>query len=152
MIEDAGKDFFQEKERIYGEPATYRTFAHMYARRESSVVQLPGLLYVIAGRICFEDFEPSGGLEDFFRRKREAFVKFTAEEPLSSAVRWKQVGSRISDRFLLGYIEADAMKPASLFSRILGRPRVHIAFDTGTHWILEVISVSEFFTVLEDRT
>lgn len=150
MIEDAGKAFFHEKEQIYGAPVIFKTFAYMYVRGETSIVSLPGLLYIVGGRICFEDFERTGGMEMFFRRQREAFVKFTAEEPLSSALRWELVSSRNADRYLMGCISEEDLKPASLVSRIMGRPRVHIAFDTGTHWILEVMSVAEFFAILED--
>ncbi len=150
MVQKESKDFFAEKEQLYGGPVIYKTFSCMFIRREDSVVELQGLLYIAGGFVIFEDFERTGGLESLIRIKKTVHTKYTAQEPLESVLKWKQVGAKASKRFLLGNSEAGELRPASKICLALGRPRIHISFSSGAHWFLEVISVKEFFSVLED--
>ncbi len=132
------ESFLRSLENQNGGPLEWKTYAfYLGAAGEGNPRSLGGLMYVVAGRIFFEDFERENSLLKLFGR-RQKYEKFKIEAPLASLKECRSVSAFDARRVINGKLAAEQVSPLGSVQKIIHKRTEELLFDDGSAWFLEM--------------
>jgi hypothetical protein len=141
--EEDPQEFWQQTAEKRGGQVGFLTFATLLGRAGDRPLDLPGLLYVVADVVWFEDFERDNWLARIVGGRRK-FEK-TELSFARSEIRSSRLVSRSSAmRCVTGGLAVEQLRPVSALARILSTPIVQVSLDNGTTLFFDMIRRAEF--------
>jgi hypothetical protein len=141
--------FLRSLEEQNGGPLEWKTYAfYIGASGDRSPRSLGGLIYAVAGKIIFEDFERENTLFKLFGRKRK-YEKFKIEAPLDSIRELRSISASDAKRVVNGKTDASKPEPLSGLRKILSKRTEALIFDDGSAWFFEMYDHNGLRALLE---
>ncbi|MDR1894776.1 MAG: hypothetical protein LBQ61_08870 [Spirochaetales bacterium] len=145
------QEYWNEKESLYGGRTEYRAFVRLLGSAPGGGSERAGLLFVIGGKVIFEDFERERGFWDILTsgKNRAPYQKTLLElkiEEIQSIVlvSQSQAKARISGRL-------PACRPVSGPEKIFSVIIHEVNMEGGTAWYFEILSTQGLKAFLEAR-
>ena len=130
--------FLRSLEEQNGGPLEWKTYAFFIGTAgDRNPRSLGGLIYAVAGKIVFEDFERENTLFKLFGKKKK-YEKFKIEAPLSSIREMRSISASDAKRVVNGKTEAANLEPLSGLRRVLSKRTEALIFDDGSAWFFEM--------------
>jgi len=147
-VNEEAKKFWEEKEKIYGEPVKFYTFATFLGRSGGESVHLGGLIYIINKNLCFEDFERDNWFSKLITKdKKYEKTEFSIE--LDSIEKIQLVTKSSSIKCILGYIKDNETKIVKGFGRFILQPVTQIKLRDGNSYFFETMRQKELLDALK---
>lgn len=142
--------FLRSLEEQNGGPLEWKSYAfYMGASGDEAPVSLGGLIYAVAGKLIFEDFERENPLTKLFGKKRE-YHKFKIEASLSSVRELRAVSASDAKQTIRGKVKADTLSHLSGMRKLLQKRTEAIIFSDGSAWFFEMYEADGLKKLLED--
>jgi hypothetical protein len=127
-------------EEACGGPIAFKTFAFYLGNSAGRAGERGGLIYIVGDDLYFEDFEKTGGLSQFFRKKT-AYEKLRFSIPVRSIDRIQVTTERSARRCIRRITSpADIKEP----------PFWLLWFSRKVYMIERAGGPAEFFDILDD--
>lgn len=148
MSEDA-QQFIRELEEQNGGPILYKTYALLLGRSGRGKQELGGLLYRVADRLIFEDFEKQqNSIMALINTKKPKYEKFKVEFPAGQIRGARQVMLDKAQKVVSGRITPEAVPEAGGFTALLGRKAVELSLSEGGSLYFELFDNKGFFETI----
>jgi hypothetical protein len=131
-------EFWKEIEEKHGGNVRFHTFVRFIGRSQSSMENLPGLLYIINNVAHFEDFEKDNMLMRLVNRKSK-YTKTEFSFPLSSIEKLQVVSKNQAVNCITGVVAGSDLKPMGGLARMLFSPVYHVYLENGTSIFFEQV-------------
>ena len=131
-------EFWQEIEEKHGGKVRFHTFVRFIGRSQSSLENLPGLLYIINNVAHFEDFEKDNMLMRLINRKSK-YTKTEFSFPLSTVEKVQSVSKNQAVNCITGIVAGKDIKAMGGIARLLFSPVYHVLFDDGSSIFFEQV-------------
>ncbi len=135
------KQFWEEKEIKYGAKVDYFTFATLLGASGSKIVRLGGLIYIIDGKICFEDFEKDNWFSKIVSKNRN-YEKTEIEIDLNEIDYVKIISKSSAVRLITGLTNDNQIKTLKGIKRFLFQPIVQIKTASGKSYFFEIMQLN----------
>ncbi|MFO7849961.1 MAG: hypothetical protein R6V67_08375 [Spirochaetia bacterium] len=141
MMKEDKKDtetFLADLEEQNGGPLEWRTYAFLLGvSGDNNPRSIGGLLYAVAGKLIFEDFERENALLSLLGRRKK-YEKFKIEAPLASILELRTIAAGDARKVINGKTEAAAPPVLSGARRIIEKQTEEVIFKDGTAWFFEM--------------
>lgn len=131
-------EFWQEIEEKHGGKVRFHTFVRFIGRSQTSMENLPGLLYIINNVAHFEDFEKDNMLLRLVNRKGK-YTKTEFSFPLSTIEKVRVVGKNQAVNCITGVVAGSELQPMSGLARLLFSPVYQVYLDDGSSVFFEQV-------------
>lgn len=130
--------FLRNLEEQNGGPLEWKTYAFFVGESgDENPRSLGGLIYVVAGKLVFEDFERENSLIRLIGKKKK-YEKFKVETPLINIREVRAVAASDARRTVRGKAEAGELPALSGIRKILEKRMEAVIFEDGTAWFFEM--------------
>ena len=149
--DDDAAAFIRALEEQNGGRLEWKSYAfYMGTSGYNDSVTLGGLIYVVAGKLVFEDFEKENPLSRLIGRKKE-YQKFKIEAPLSSIRELRSVSASDAKRTIRGKTEAAELSVLTGLRKIIERRSEAVIFDDGSAWFFEMYETEGLREKIEEE-
>ena len=140
-------EFWKEKEDLYGGKIEFRSFARYLGNTVSGSADLSGLLYLVNGRLIFEDFEKEPSMFGFLiKKKKSVYEKTLIEIPASEIRDLNQVSQGTSAGRMAGI--PGPSQPISALARIFSVVVRELNMNDGNAYYFEILDKSSLAEAL----
>ena len=139
---DASK-FWEEREKMRGGKVSFFTFATFLGRSNDKALNLGGLLYIIDGKIFFEDFEKDNWLFKILSRKK-TYEKTEFDIKRDDIVETRIVTKNMALNCISGIIEDSDTKPLGGLQAALFQKVFQLRLKSGYSLFFEIMKAKEF--------
>ena len=147
-LNEEAKKFWEEKEKEYGAPVKFYTFATFLGKSRGKSVHLGGLIYIINGKLHFEDFEKDNWFSKLITRDKK-YEKTEFSIDLNMIEKIQLVTKSSSFNCILGNIDDDKTKIIKGVSRLIFQPVTQIKLKDDNSYFFETMRHKELFDILK---
>ncbi len=134
-----------------GGTIVFKTYCQLYGFSDGTNLHLGGLLYVVNGKLIFEDFEKQPGLLDLFGNKRKSsYEKFKTFRLLSDLDNIRYVKATSVKRVLAGKADASKLPEATGIEKVFSQTLLELSFRNQSNWYIELLQDKDFLQFMED--
>ena len=148
--EEDPAEFWRETAARRGGEIGFFTFATLLGKSGGTVLNLPGLLYMVGDTVWFEDFERDNWLSRILS-SRQKYEKTELSFPVSEVKFTRVVSRAASARCIGGVVAPENLAPASFFTRVFSTPVAQVGLRDGSSIFLEVMLRKELFALLAPK-
>ncbi len=151
MDEDI-KDLLALMEKQNGGPMVFKTYCRLLGYADGTPVNLGGMLYVINGKLIFEDFENENpGMMGLLtsRSKKKKYEKFKTFRMVEHITGMHTVRASQAKRLIDGHMTAVHLPEASALERIIAQTVLEISFSDAPAWYVELLNNKDFIDFVE---
>jgi len=147
-LNSEAREFWQEKEAHYGGTLEYRSFCRFLGGTAEGASELSGLLFLVNGKLIFEDFEREDGIFGFLiRRKKSAYKKTVMEMPVSDIRGLRQISQGTAQSRIAGL--AGPSRPMSAAARFFSVVIHELEMADGNSLFFEIMDKSSLKDALK---
>jgi len=146
--DDESRKFWEEKEREKGGKVDFFTFATFLGTSSERQVNTGGLLYTIAGRIYFEDFERENWFSKILgRRQKWEKTEFSIDR--NDIAEFKRVSKNSALNCITGLVADTETRSISPIVQFLAQSVLQIRLKRGYSLFLDVMREKDFLTAIK---
>ena len=145
-INEEAKKFWEEKEKEYGAPVKYYTFATFLGKSNDKSVRLGGLIYIIDNKLHFEDFEKDNWFSKIMSRdKKYEKTEFSIDLDLIENIQLVTKSSSIS--CIIGNIKDTETKLVKGIGRFFLQPVIQFKLKDNNSYFFETMNQKELLDI-----
>ena len=144
------EDLLKKMEQENGGPIVYKTYCRMVGFSDGTVLNVGGLLYVVNGKLIFEDFEKQPGLMDFLSRSKKKYEKFKTYRLLDDIKEVKKIRASYARRVMDGKVDGSNIPPISGIEKLFSQSLIELSFSEQPNWYIELLEDKEFMAFIKE--
>jgi len=131
-------DFLRRLELENEGTLEWKTYAFLLQEHNSRIITKGGLLYIVGGKLIFEDFASERPINRLIGSSRNTYRKTKLYAALDSITALQPVARRDAVRVLQGKRSIQQLKSPHKFQRLIDRTVYAVHFDDGSVWFCEM--------------
>lgn len=147
------QEMLTKLEEDNGGKIAFRTYCRLLGYSGGTPVFLGGLLYVVNGKLIFEDFEKENvglfGLAIGGKSKKKKYEKFKTFRMIDDITGITYVKASHAKNMVNGNVMADSLTKVSGIEKLLFPTVLQVAFASSPNWYIEILNEKEFIRYVE---
>lgn len=146
-------ELLEKMEEENGGKIEFKTYCRLVGFSDGTPLDTGGLLYIVAHKIVFEDFEKQPGLLDMFGRgKKQKYQKFKTYRLVDEVAGFRCVKAGDVARVLKQKADPARIPEATGISKMFAQILTEMRFKDGSCWYMELLSDKELKDYMKEHT